>query len=494
MVEDASADPPAKATPAATPVSLSGSVGLIGLSNGVALGAGLVRQKIFAVFLGPVGVGALSLASAFFELLITLARMGVPTGLLREASRALAVDESSRVARAYRDSTVRVLTVAAAVFVICVLFAIVIHDRLFNKALPLWTAPLLAVSLPFLVVAQLREALLSAHGKVARLAASKIIVTLASLAATAVLVAVWGLGGAVAQIAVGAVVAGGVTAIMLRPGFVPRRGVAKSVDPDEAREAARRIFQVGGAEALFHIGVTLNLLLFRSLIVSGLGLEANGLYQVVLGLSRQYVPAILGGVFVALYPRLSALSDQLPALAKERAQALRYVFALGVPLALGLLATRDWLIAVVLTDEFAAAEGLFRWTAPGDVLILLGGVLQISLLAQGTARRFVFAGLLSEAIYLSLFIGLRGYGLDGAAAAYLFGAAVAVGVFAHAQRLTLFGIVRDVGVGRCLLGAGLVAAAAALPWGVTIARWAVLAVAFAWLWSQRQLLLHRSQS
>ncbi len=486
MIDHAPTDTPHKANKDASSVSLSGSVGLLGVSNGVAFGAGLIRQKVFAVFLGPAGVGALSLAMAFFELLTTLVRMGIPTGLLREASRALSAGQPSHVARAYHDSARRVLWVAGGVLLLCTVLALPLRDLVFGGVLPLWAAPVLALALPFILVAQLRESLLSAHGRIARLAGGKVIITLLSLVATVTLVATWGLAGGVAQIAAGAAIASVVTALALRPVFHASRASAGSVPRIEAHEAAQRIFRVGGAEALYHIGVTFNLLLFRSVVVSGLGLDANGLYQVVLGLSRQYVPAVLGGVFVSLYPRLSALADRPQEMTRERGEALRYVFILGVPLALTLLATRDWLIAIVLTQEFVGAQELFRWTAPGDVLLLLGGVLQISLLAGGQARRFVIVGLVTEAVYLLCFVVAVGrFGLDGAAAAYLVAGAVALYAFARAQGLGLERLTFDVGRGRLVAGMLLVAATAITTIPLASVRWWALGTAAVWLWIHR---------
>lgn len=474
--------------------SLSESVGLLTLSNGISFAAGIVRQKVFAVFLGPAGVGALSLATAFFDLATTAVRMGVPTGLLREVSRQLPAGRLDHVARAYRDSVARLLLVALGVSVAAGLGVSALDAWVFQGALPRWAAPLLALTVPCLLVAQLRESLLSAHQRIRRLAVSKVVVTLSTLIVTVLLVSMWGLSGGVLQIAAGAVIALAVTGVALGPVFKPREHNPSGVPDTEAQAARSRIVRVGAAEALYHIGVTLNLLVFRGLIVGLLGLDANGLYQVVLGLSRQYVPAVLGGVFVALYPRLSAQAGRPAEFAASRASGLRYVFVLAVPLALVLLASREWLIALVFTSEFAAAERLFRWTAPGDVLLFLAGVLQIGLLASGAARRFVVVGLASELIYLACFIvGVRSFGLDGAAAAYLVAAVASVWLFARAQGLRALGLVRDIGSARASLGLALVGASALLALDGVPARAVVLGVAAVWLWVHRSTLLRAEQ-
>lgn len=480
---------PPDGTPAPA-TSLSESVGLLTLSNGISFAAGIVRQKVFAVFLGPAGVGALSLATAFFDLLATAVRMGVPTGLLGEVSRRLADGQQGHAARAYRDSAARLLVVALGVSVAAGLGVTALDAWVFQGALPMWTAPLLALAVPCLLLAQLRESLLSAHQRIRRLALSKVIVTVGTLVVTVLLVANWGLAGGIVQIAAGAVIALGVTGVALAPVFKARDHDPSGVADSEAREARSRIVRIGAAEALYHIGVTLNLLVFRGLIVSALGLDANGLYQVVLGLSRQYVPAVLGGVFVALYPRLSAQAGRGEEFAASRASGIRYVFVLAVPLALILLASREWLIALVFTSEFAAAERLFRWTAPGDVLLFLSGVLQIGLLATGAARRFVLVGLASELIYFACFIvGVDRFGLDGAAAAYFVAAVASVWLFARAQGLGVLALARDIRPLRAALGVIVVGGSALLALNGLPERAAVLLVALVWLWVHRAILI-----
>ncbi len=465
--------------PARAPVARG--VAVLGASNGVALLAGVVRQKVFAVFLGTAGFGALSLAIALFDALANLARFGVPSGLLREASRFEADGYPERVDRAYRSSRALLLSVAGALFAATVLARSWIADELFRGALPAWVPPLVAAGVPLLLLANLAETMLTVRQALARIAVGKVVTTVFSLALMVGLVTWLGLTGAVLQIWTGAAVAALVTWVACRGVFASDPTRARGVPAGVARAAVRAVLVVGVAEALHHVAVAGNLLIFRVLVVRELGLDANGLYQVVLGLSRQWVPAVLGGVFIALYPRLAAVSGDRRAVGVEVGSALRLVFVLGVPAVLVLLATRDWIVTILLTESFRGVEPLLRVSAAGDLAALVAGVVHMSLLAVGAVRVFLLSGLAVELLYLVGVSSTIGpLGLTGAVLSYSVVAALSVPVYLVCLGGRVEGRPSRSEVGRLGLGLILVTAAVLAPGPGGPYRWVVLGAAVAW--------------
>jgi len=445
--------------------------------------AGVTRQKVFAVFLGPAGVGALSLAVSLFDTLVNTARLGVPTGLLREGSRALAEDQPDRADRSYRMSRTLLLGVSGSVFLAVLLGRHWVSETVFQGALPPWVAPFVASAVPLLLLGSLSETMMTAYGSLARLASSKVVITLASLAVMVPLVIWLRFTGAVLQIWTGAALAALIAAVACRRVFISDRDRARSVSKPVARAAFKALLLIGLAEAIYHVAVMANLFAFRVLVVQELGIEAAGLYQVPLALSRQWVPAVLGGVFVALYPRLGALVGQKRAAGAEVRNALELVFVLGVPAALVILSTRDWIITLLLAETFREAEPLLRLSAPGDLAALMAGILHISLLALGAARGFLLAGLGLEVLYLFLvWTSLGPLGLTGPVAAYAVVSLLAVVVYLVILQRVVRGRFTWPARLRFLLGSVAVVGAAGLPGPAGPARWAILACAVGWSW------------
>ena len=477
-------------TPAAV-APVGRGVALLGSSNAVAFAAGILRQKVFAVILGPAGVGALSLAVSLYDTLGNALRLGVPTGMLREASRSLASGDVAQADRVFRGSRSVLLSVSGATVLAALLLRDWIAEFVLQGVLPGWSVPLIAAAVPLLLLANLSEAMLTAHRALLRLAIGKVTVTVASLLVMLVLVLRLGLDGAVIQIWTGAAVSALVAAWFLRGVFRSDRRRARQVPRSVANTALRAVLVIGVAEAAYHVAVAANLFLFRSLVVRELGLDQNGLYQVVLGLSRQWVPAVLGGVFVALYPRLSQVSGRegRDRAGAEIANALELVVIVGVPASLILLATRDVLITVLLAESFRGAEPLLRISAVGDVAALVAGVLHMSLLALGAVRGFLVAGFLLEGLYLLLvWTSLSPLGTVGPIYAYGVISGLSIAAYAALVR-------RQVPLGlssrswlRLTAGAALVGLAALVPGPGGLGRWVTLLVAGAWLWVHRARL------
>lgn len=491
MGPEDSVGPPHSASPATTGAPPTAPVGkavaLLGSSSLVAFLAGVARQKIFAVFLGPAGVGALSLAVSLFDTLGHAARLGVPNGLLREGSRALAKGRPDQADRAYRMSRTLLLTVSTLLFACTFVLRGWIGETVLRGALPIWVAPFVASAVPLLVLANLSDAMLAAHGAVARLAGAKVAITLGSLALMVPLVVWLGFTGALLQVWTGAAVAALVTVVACRHVFRSDGTRARSVPDPIAKTAFKAVLAIGAAEAIYHVAASANLFAFRVLVVRELGLDANGLYQVTLGISRQWVPAVLGGVFVALYPRLGALVEDRDSAGRELRSALELVFVIGIPAVLVLLATRDWIITVLLAESFRGAEPLLRLSGPGDLAALVSGVLHISLLALGAIRGFLIAGLVVEATYLVLVWGSIGpLGLAGPVAAYGLTSLLSAGIFLAILRTRVSGRFDRSSRLRFVLGVVLVLGAASLPSPAGAGRWTILACAIAWGWGHRR--------
>jgi O-antigen/teichoic acid export membrane protein len=236
--------------------------------------------------------------------------------------------------------------------------------------------------------------------------------------------------------------------------------------------------------------MTGNFFVFRSLIVANMGTVANGLYQGTMALSRQYTIALSGGLFVYLYPRLAARSGNLEGFSHELSRGLSFVLTVVVPIAIGLLAVRDWIVRMVFTAEFSPMVGLMAYSMLGDMVAIVGEVLKLALLASGTARTYAMVGLVTEGLYLGAFaLGLRVFGLRGAAGSYLVASLLALpicgvvlirrGQLKLSPRLVLQLVFAIPAVGITTLA----------PLGVWTSRGLAIAVALVWVAAWRRELL-----
>ena len=454
----------------------------MGSASVIAFAAGIVRQKLFAVYLGPSGLGIYGVLASLFELLGVLVLLGVPAGLLREASASLARGQPGQVgALAWR---VRGLLLAlSGAFVVT---AFLLGGELSVRfELPNAWIPVLTLGLPAVVLAATSEALLNAFGAIRRLAASKVTTTLVSLGATVGLVVAFGLQGSLLQIVAGAWIAALVSLVALR-GVRAGSGLRgeRAGQPLE-RGVLKAVFALGLAQIVMHGAANLNLFLFRSILVLGEGEIAAGLYQGTMGLSRQYTAAFSAALYVYAYPRLSRGAEDPGAVSRELGEVLRFVMAIGIPVALVLLAGRDLLVTAVFTSEFRPMVPLMAWSLAVDPFQIAVLVMAFTVLATSSPAATLVLALLFEATHLTAFLwGTSIWGVQGAVAAY--GLATAVGTIIYGAYLWRRGALSGTtGVyGRLLTGMILVGVASQMPL-TGIGRLLCFAAAAGWLFLHR---------
>ncbi|NNM34714.1 MAG: oligosaccharide flippase family protein, partial [Gemmatimonadetes bacterium] len=329
------------------------------------------------------------------------------------------------------------------------------------------------------------EALLNAYGAIRRLAASKVTTTVVSLAATAVLVVAMGLEGSLLQIVAGTWIAAGVTWVALRGVEGAAAPHGRAPGPTRGKGVLKAVFALGLAQIVMHGAANLNLFLFRSILVLGEGEVAAGLYQGTMGLSRQYTAAFSAALYVYAYPRLSQRTGEPGAVGRELADVFRFVMAVGIPVALVLLAGRDLLVALVFTSEFRPMVPLMAWSLAVDPFQIVVLVMAFAVLATSSPAATVALALVFESAHLTAFIwGMSLWGVQGAVAAY--GGAAAVGAMAYGGYLWRRGAIGpSTGVyGRMLLGAILVGLASQLPL-TGVGRLLSVAAASGWLFVHR---------
>ncbi|HUO72540.1 MAG TPA: hypothetical protein VMU39_17360 [Solirubrobacteraceae bacterium] len=395
-------------------------MGSLGGVNLLSLGAGVVRLKVFALFLGPAGMAVVGLASTFFDLLATACRTGVPTGLVREMARHIAEGNAALAWRVLRDARRLLALLGVMVAAACVGLPAAVLERLLGVALPRWFFLSLCVALPSSVLASGAEAGLNAIGAIRDIALVKAITVCGGLLVAVLLVALLRVDGGVAQVLTAAALSFVVTEFFLNRRRERAGNNDAVVGQPDARAAIRQVLGVGGAQFIYHLAVAANRVALRGVAANWLGITPAGFLQATLAVSQQYTVAVSAGLFVYLYPRFSSQLRDPGAMAAEGTRTVRFLLAVLVPSACVQEVFRGPGVALVLSPQFAPVAALLALTIPADLLFLVGTVPRTAMLAQGRAREYVALGVGGEAVRLAAFaVGLALRSLSAAIAGLL---------------------------------------------------------------------------
>ncbi len=353
--------------------------GLFGGVQAVNVVASLIRNKCAALFLGPDGVGALSLLNTLVNMLVQLCGMGVSLSGVRRLS--LAFDEGN-VQRIRSVWSVRLLTISGGSLglVVCGLMG---H----------W---LLSPAVLLMIVCSGELAILKAVRCLRWLALSQIVSVLSSLLLTIPIYIYYGASSIVAVVVLTALAA-----------LLPVLFCSLRVCPLQLPKG-NSLFPLSEMRSMFRLGMAFTLAAvigaaseygIRVWLQGEASSQVVGWFSSAQLLTAGYMAILFSALEQDYMPRLSATSDHRAASGIVRRQLL-VLTGLTIPLVLIVMVLLPWLVPLLLSSSFLPIVPLARWWA--GAMILKSATLPVAYLTLARGRSLDY--LLLEAVYYVFFV------------------------------------------------------------------------------------------
>jgi O-antigen/teichoic acid export membrane protein len=395
---------------------------LVGAGALVTLGLSAITLKVFAVLLGPTGLGALALLQSAMNLGAITATLGLNVTVVRLIGHARNIPESS-VASVTRAA----LTLGAALSVGLILGGVLIGDVLartwFRSQISATDVVLIAVAASLTVVSWVQLAVQNAHHEIRAVVAVNVGTALASAAVGIALVSAMGIRGLAPALCVTAAVQLAL-AIAFGRQYFPRQ--FRFRQPEFA--AVRSLIGSGVPVLASQIGSIGAAFVLPLMILAREGAEGVGLYRSAAAISVGYLTFFISALTQDYLPRVAAARDPayLAILVERR---MRIVVGLAAPIIVALLAVGPWLLGALYTDAFRPAISVLQWQLIGDLFRLPASVLGFVLLARRTAFQYAGVELLGGTLLvLGTWLGLQLGGLAAVGPAYLAAQMITYGV------------------------------------------------------------------
>jgi PST family polysaccharide transporter len=377
---------------------------------------GLVRTKVMAVLLGPMGFGLLGAFNAIADLVRSVAQLGTNSSGVRQIAESNASNDPQRVA--LTALVLRRTAWGLGVFgaILLVVLAFPVARLTFGDEAQAGAVALLCLAVLFRVVADAQAALVQGMRRVADVA--KINVLGAVLGTAASLPLIYWLRQDGAAWAVVAIAAGTAAASWWYSRKI--RTAPGTLQPGAVWNETSALLRLGAAfmaSALLMMGAAY---LVRLILIRSSGLEAAGLFQAAWTLGGLYVGFVLQAMGTDFYPRLVGsikVHGAVNRLVNEQAHVSLLLAGTGV---LGTVALSPFALLLLYSTEFEAAAPTLRWICLGMALRVISWPMGYIILARGDQGVF-FATELAWAVVNvgSSWLLVRWYGLEGAGMAFL---------------------------------------------------------------------------
>lgn len=354
------------------------STGIIGGAQVIVILIGIIRTKIIAVILGPLGYGISSSLQATVDLMRQATGFGLNYSAVREISQeAISNDKQAKG---------RILTVLKRWAIYTGLLGVVLTVAMclplswyaFDNADYKWHIAAIAIVLLLTSVSSAQVAVLQGFRQLRNMALSSIFGALTGTVVVVPLYFVYGISAIVPGMILSAITSLGISWYYARRIKYPKVDLTFKQTLRGGIGMAKLGFYLVATSFI----VTLIMYTIRAFIVRRMDIEAVGWFQSSWSIANMYIGVVLGAMGADFFPRLSAIHQDNTASNKLINQQLEMVLVIISPLLIGMIAAGPLVINILYSGKFDAATPLLQWQLAGGLLTVVSWCLGVMYLSK----------------------------------------------------------------------------------------------------------------
>lgn len=374
----------------------------------------IVRVKLVAIWLGPVGVGLIGIYNSALETINSVSQLGLRNSGVRDV--AAADGDIARLARISRVLSRWTWCLAAAGAFVTLVASPWLSEMTFGDRSHTMGFIVLSVAVFFSGIASGPLAVLQGMRKLRQLARASVWGALGGLAASVPMYYFWGIDSVVPSIAAYAI-------ITYLASWLMRQRLPEP-DPSPSRG---EIYREGLGFVKLGIFMTASMFLtmaanyvFLAFLNWRGGTAEVGYYQAGYTIVTRYIGLVFTAIVMEYYPRLSQVSGSRKRLSVFASHEMLLGVVVIVPCAAVMTAADTLVLRLMYDSEFAVVAPYLNWALAGTVLRAVSWCMAIVILAKGDGRTYLVTEMVSALLFVGLGIGgWQSLGLRGLGIAYL---------------------------------------------------------------------------
>ena len=384
----------------------------MGLFSGVqmlSIVCSVVRCKLVALWIGPIGVGLFALWNSALDMIGTASNLGIRNSSVRSLSVEFAKGDVNKVGR--MAAVVRRWSVwlGLAGALLTVLLAPMLSTVTFGDDRHIWGFVMLSVAVLMNSLMNGEHAILQGTAMLRRLASASVAGSVAGVVVSVPMFYYWRIDSVVPSI-VAYSLAGMVSAYVLRNREVPAVTMPRS-----------QVVAMG--KGFVSLGIYMTIGTFLSILASYVistyinlvgGEVQLGYYQTGYTLVNRYVGLVFGAMAVEYYPRLASQAHSRKRSGMFVSQEINILLLVLVPIVAAMMCLRKPVVALLYSEEFFAALTFLTYMLVGMVFRATSWAMAFVILARGDGKVYMITESASVVVGAVLNITFYNYwGLSG---------------------------------------------------------------------------------
>ena len=406
------------------------AMGLFGGVQVMGILCSIIRTKLVALWIGPVGIGLFGLFNNALEMIATGTNLGIRSSSVRDISQALAAQDRGLVARMIAVVRKWSLWLGLAGALLTLAMAPLLSQVTFGDSMHIWGFVALSIAVLLQALTNGEYAVLQGTARLKRLASVTLWGTIVGLAVSVPLFYLLREHSILPSI-----IAYAVALAAFAWFFRNREYPPASVSRRDTFDMGKGFVRLGIFMTLGNFASILASYAFNAWLNVHAGTDQVGFYQAGYTLINKYTGLILTALGMEYYPRLAQVADSRLRLRAFVSQEINVAISVMAPVVALFILLREVVVWLLYTPEFNVILTFVSWGMIGTVLRTLSWCLAFTILAKGDGKTYLWTEVASAIINLVLNIvfyqwwGLTGLGIAFLVSYLLYTAIVAVVYF-----------------------------------------------------------------
>ena len=359
----------------------------------------LIRAKVVAVFLGPVGTGLNAMYQLTLNTINQFASVGLPQSAVRDISQSYSAGDREKLEEIVSIFVIALRFFAFAGMLLCIFTAPILSDFSFGKSdNHTYAYIFLSAALLFMVLSSGNVTIMQGTRQLHSLAHSSIIGAFVSLFLSTPFFIFMGNDGIVWAIIVSY---GSMFAVNSYYVYRLHLSIKRTFRIKELFKMASPMVKLGIVIMLSNILIAVFTYITNVMIRYFGSIADVGLYQSAFSITNRNF-AILSVVLVAdFYPRLSVVCNDVSLVNKTVSEQAELLILIVSVMSVVLIVFSSFIIRLLLSDEYLVIAPLVRWMSLALVFRVVWLVLAYIALAKGDKKVYlIYDAVIGNGVYM----------------------------------------------------------------------------------------------
>lgn len=393
------------------------STSIVGGSQIASILIGIIRTKVVAVLLGPVGIGYIGVLQNIIDLVRQSTGFGINFSGIKDVAESNATNDKIKISKAIKILKAWAFWTGMLGTLLTIIFCVPLSNYSFGNSSYAISIAITAITILVASISGGQLALLQGLRKINLMAKASFYGAILSTIITIPMYWIFGIDGIVPGMVLTSL--GGLALSWWFTRDIRLEKVDLSFK--ETFRDGKRMARLGFFITITGILATVTLYFVRSFLLKKLGIDAVGCFQACWMIATMYLGIILNAMLADFFPRLTEVNKDNEAVNRLINEQLEIAFLVASPMIISIIVLARIIITVLYSHAFELAIPILQWLIAGTFFTIISWPLGVMFLAKSKGvYSFVIESIWNVIFVAILYFGWDFYGFKIVGYSYVF--------------------------------------------------------------------------